>query len=98
MWGRVIDFGKKIFTLSSRLEKQEEKFADLSKKVDQLTAEVGDLYKILHAMSFELERQRDQAAHERELAARDMELLQVKLQNVLLRNERGLPPRKDSDH
>jgi len=42
----VIDFGKKIFTLSSRAEKLEEKVAALTTEVLRLSDSVTEIYPI----------------------------------------------------
>lgn len=92
MWKQLLDFGNKLLALMRRVQTLEEEntairqdlkevrqdIKDLNQKMDQLTA-------IVQRVAFEFERERDNAA-------RDREIQRLKLENVLLRFERGLPP------
>jgi predicted RNase H-like nuclease (RuvC/YqgF family) len=92
VWKQLLDFGNKLLALMRRVQTLEEEntairqdlkevrqdIKDLNQKMDQLSA-------IVQRIAFEFERDRDNAA-------RDREIQRLQLENVLLRFERGLPP------
>lgn len=85
MFDKIIEFGKQIFTLTrdvnqckEELKEKRQHDKDQDKRIDEIAVNVQSLM-------FELLRDREKAASEREN-------LLLRLENTLLRNERALPP------
>ena len=78
----VLDFIRRVFMLWKRLDKAEEELAHLREERDRLV-------RLNERIFFELQRDRENAAHEREK-------LLLQLENALLKFERRLPPEKSA--
>jgi uncharacterized protein (UPF0335 family) len=85
MWKQLADLGSKLFTLMRRVEKLEEDSKGLHQDVKDLNQKVDQLTDIVQRLAFEFQR-------DRENAERDRVIQQLRLENLLLRFERGLPP------
>ncbi len=83
MWKTITELLSSVFTLTYRLEKQEQGLKDLQREVKDLTA-------VVQRMAYEQQRN-----HERESAERQMFMLKV--ENQLLKANRQLPPRSDGE-
>lgn len=83
MWKTITDLLSNVFTLTFRLEKQEQGLNDLQREVRELTA-------LVHRLAYE--QQRNQ---ERETSEREKFLLKV--ENQLLKASRQLPPGDDEE-
>ena len=78
MWRNIYDYARRIFKLSEQTEKHT---AELKEQQHTL----HDLATIVQRLVYEQVRQRENEIHEREKLA-------LRLENILLRSERGLPP------
>src|SRR5204862_8058931 len=85
MWKQFIDYATKVVTLTQRVQKQEEATKELRQEVKELNQKVDQLSLFVHRMAFEFQR-------DRENAERDREIQRLRLENILLRFERSLPP------
>lgn len=92
MWQKGVEFGKQLLSITQRLQKHEEDVKELRQEIreirqdiNRLRQEMGEVTRIVERLALEWQR-------EHETAARDREILQLRLENTLLRFERGLPP------
>ena len=93
MWQAVLNFGKRLVSQMQKSQQHEDDIkklqqADIAKdeRIERLTSAVQRL-------AFELEQDRN-------LSARDRENLVLRLENMLLRSDRGLPsgePNSEAD-
>jgi hypothetical protein len=83
MWKTITELLSSVFTLTYRLEKQEQGLKDLQREVKELTA-------VVQRMAYEQQRN-----YERESAERQMFMLKV--ENQLLKANRQLPPGTDEN-
>jgi hypothetical protein len=83
MWKTITELLSSIFTLTYRLEKQEQGLKDLQREVKELTA-------VVQRMAYEQQRN-----YERESAERQMFMLKV--ENQLLKANRQLPAGTDEN-
>jgi chromosome segregation ATPase len=103
MWKELVQLGRRLFTLASKVERHEEEIQelrqdlkDLDVKVDRLGREMDRLSEAVHRLALELrhdrERAADQHANLRDRLADQHEQLVLRLDNALLRFERRLLP------
>ena len=85
MLQKVVDFGKQLFSVMQKLQKHEEDIKEIRRDINQLRQEMNELTRIVERLAFEIQK-------DRESAARDREIQRLRLENILLRFERGLPP------
>lgn len=78
MWKTISDLLSSVFTLSWRLEKQEQGLKDLQREVKELTA-------LVHRMAYEQQRTQEREVNEREK-------FMLRIENHLLKANRQLPP------
>lgn len=78
MWQKILDWAKYFLKHKEQTEKNTADIKEQERTIKDLTA-------ALQRLAYELDRQRDNEAHEREK-------LSLRLENILLRSERGLPP------
>ena len=78
MWRELLDYGRRLFSLQGRVAQHDEKLKELRKDLDALTDLVRE---------YRHEQLRDQA-----VAEKNRENLVLRLENAMLRMERGLPP------
>jgi hypothetical protein len=81
MWKSLTDFMGSVFTLSYRLERQEQGLKDLQREVRELTA-------LVHRLAYEQQRHHERETHEREK-------FMLRIENHLLKANRQLPPTKN---
>ena len=96
-WQDTYKYAKLVMSLVAKTDRHETEIKELRDEVRKLSATV-------QALVFELQRDRDNAEHarqlaqmEREMAAKDRELLLARLDAKLLSYERGLPPPSSQD-
>jgi len=85
MWQKIAEFAKQIFAIMQKLQKHEEDIKEMRQDIAKMRQEVNDLTRIVERMGIEL-------THEHQNARRDREMQQLRLENILFRFERGLPP------
>ncbi len=78
MWRQLYDYARHLITLKEQTERNAADIKAIRDELKELTAAVQQL-------AFELRRVRENEAHEREKMA-------LRLENILLRSQRGLPP------
>src|SRR5579871_1920722 len=83
MWQKILDWAKYFLKHKEQTEKNTADIKEQERTIRDLTAAVQRL-------AFELERQRENEVHEREKLA-------LRLENILLRSERSLPPGEQKD-
>lgn len=88
MWKDVLEFGRRIFALTRKVDQHEEAIKELRGDLDALNERVDRLTEVTRRLIFELERDRD-------VAARERENLLLRLENAMPRFERRLPPSSD---
>lgn len=89
MWKEILEFGQRIFALNRRVEQHEEAIKELRQAIAKLNERVDLLAGVTQRLLFELERDRD-------IAARERENLLLRLENAMLRSERRLPASSDA--
>lgn len=83
MWKTITDLLSSVFTLTYRLEKQEQGLKDLQREVRELTM-------LMHRLAYEQQRHQEREAGEREK-------FMLRVENQLLRASRQLPPPDDEN-
>lgn len=83
MWREIYDYGKLLINLVRTTEDNQQDLQDLRQEVKELSSAV-------QRMIFDFQRLSDNERHEREK-------MLLRLENHLLRSERGLPPSQDQD-
>lgn len=78
MWERIHNFGRLLFNLSQDLK-------DNRTRTDRLEEEVRDLTLAMRQLAFELQRTRENQAHE-------LETMELRLKLEMLQASRALPP------
>ena len=78
MWQKVLDWARYFL-------KHKEQTETNSADIKEQERTISDLTKAFQHLAFEQQRQRENEMHEREKMA-------LRLENILLRSERGLPP------
>ena len=78
MWQKIYNFGRMIFNLSEDLKENRA-------NTERLEQEVRDLTAVVRQLAFELQRTRENQAHE-------MEKIELRLKLELLQAGRPLPP------
>jgi predicted RNase H-like nuclease (RuvC/YqgF family) len=92
MWQKLIDLAKQLLSITEKQQKHEEdikeirlEIKELRQDYNRLREEAGQLTHIVERLAFELRKDRESADREREIQ-------QLRLENILLRFDRGLPP------
>ena len=80
MWQKILEWAKYFLKHKEQTEKNSADIKEQERTIKDLTTAVQHL-------AYELERQRENEAHERDK-------LTLRLENILLRSERSLPPGK----
>lgn len=90
MWKQIWEYGRQLVALASSSKQHENDIKAMRQELKELR---GDL----NALAFALQQTQAEQRHDRDMAARDREVLLLRLENFLLRSERGLPPPALSD-
>ena len=90
MWNKLLDYGKQIFALTRDALKCKQDIGELRDDFKALSQKVDRLAEVVQRLAFEFQR-------DRENAAKDREIQRLRLENILLRFERGLPPGNPPD-
>ena len=85
MWKQFVEYATKVVTLTQRVQKQEETGKELRQEVKELSQKLDQLADFVRSLAFEFQR-------DRENAEKDREIQRLRLENILLRFDRGLPP------
>ena len=88
MWKQLVDLIPKVFTMTQRLERQE-------KALEQHSAEIKDLYKMVHNLAYEQQRTRDEVRNQTEREAYERKLLLQEFEIRLLKEKLQLPPQAE---
>ncbi|MEO6908526.1 MAG: hypothetical protein ABI210_11610 [Abditibacteriaceae bacterium] len=83
MWREIYNYGKQLINLASTTEQNQG-------DVEKLRLEVKELSSAVQHLAYEFKRLSDNERHEREK-------MLLRLENHLLRFERGLPPSQNQD-
>ena len=84
LWQQTFDYARQIYTLTKSSTRHDAEIKELQRQVKDLTTGM---------QLFVIQRQQDQ-----ETAAKDREILVLRLENRLLRRDRGLlPPSGDAE-
>ncbi len=78
MWEKIYNYGRMLFNLSEDLKANRD-------NTERLEQEVRDLTTVVRQLAFELQRTRENQAHE-------MEKLELRLKLELLQSVKQLPP------
>ena len=94
-WQRTFDFARQVYDLTKSSTRHDVEIKELRDEVKNLTAAI-------QKMAYEWQRDRDHAEYarqlalkDREMAAKDYELLLARLETKILSYERRLPPPAD---
>ncbi len=85
MWKQFLDFSKQVIALTQKSRQHEADIKEVQQDLKELRNEVRALTQIIQEVKWE-------QRHDRELAARDREILILRLENYMYRSERSLPP------
>lgn len=83
MWRKLYQYARELLDLKEQTDRNTAELHELREEFKQLSEAVRELY-------FEVRRMRENEVHEREK-------LVLRLENMLLRSGRGLPPGDDRD-
>ena len=106
MLKQAVDFGKQVFALTRDTQQNKEDIKALREEVREVRREIVEIRQSVGDMRQEINQQRLDFAdltrlvekliielhHQQENAAKDREMQELRLQNIVLRQERGLPP------
>jgi chromosome segregation ATPase len=97
VWKQLLEFGRQLFMLASKVQKLEEDMKELRQGLKEVREDIEELRKegaqtvqVLQRLVWELERDRG-------MAAQQHENLVLRLENALLRSERHLPAASSPD-
>lgn len=90
MWKEILDYGRKLISIQRAVDTHDADIKDIRAELKQNTIELRALGQLVR--EYRHEQERDRAAGEK-----DREILMLRLENLLLRSERGLPPGNQSD-
>jgi predicted nucleic acid-binding Zn-ribbon protein len=90
MWKELWEFGKQLLSLTRETQQSKADIASLQRELKEVRQELRMLAEAVHFLRFEQQRDRENAAHEREK-------LLLRLENAFLRLERRLPPAGSGD-
>ena len=85
MWKQFLEFSKQVIALTRKSQQHESDIKEVQQELKDLTKEVRALAQAIQEIKWE-------QRHDRDMAARDRENLILRLENYLLKNNRGLPP------
>lgn len=92
MWKQLTDFGVKLFSLMRRVQKLEEDNASIRQELREVRQDIKELNQKVDLLANTLQRLAFEFQRDRENAERDREIQRLRLENIFLRFERGLPP------
>ncbi len=92
MWKQLIDLGKQYLGLARKIDQHELDIKDMRQGLNDVRRDIKDLREEVRALTQIIQEIKWEQRHDRELAARDREILILRLENYMFRNERGLPP------
>jgi predicted RNase H-like nuclease (RuvC/YqgF family) len=98
MWKQLLDFGNKLFALMRRTQKLEEENTALQQELKEVRQDIKELNQKVDQLSDLVQRLVFEFQRDRENAGRDREIQRLQLENILLRFERGLPPKSKSEN
>lgn len=87
MWKQVLDALAQLVTLTQETRQNKSDIHEIRQEVKELQRELKGINAALQHLAYEIQRSRENEAHEREA-------LTLRLENVLLKFERRLPPGK----
>ena len=90
MWKQLVELGKQYISLARKTEQHEADIKAMRQEMKELSEELRALAKTVQQGQWE-------QRHDRDMAARDRENLILRLENYLLRADRGLPPGDGTD-
>jgi chromosome segregation ATPase len=97
MWKQLVDLGNKVFALVRKTQQHEEDIKELREElkgvrqdIKEINQKVDRLAEAVQRLSFEHQRDRENAETQRELQ-------RLRLENILYRFERRLPPGDKQD-
>src|SRR5438093_2787983 len=90
MWKQLLDFGRRIVSLSTRVDRVEEEAKSLRQTAQRMERELIELNRKFDALLAVVQHLNARIDHERENAQRDREILALRLDNELLRFQRRL--------
>jgi chromosome segregation ATPase len=89
---QILEFAKQVASLTRDVQQTKTDVAELRQELKEVRQDIAGIQKdvqqtwdAIRTLAFEVQRQRDNEAHEREK-------LVLRLENALLRSERGIPP------
>lgn len=106
MLKQAMDFGKQVIALAQDTQQNKEDVKALREEGRETRREMAEMRQGIASMRQEITQQRiefieltrlverfvGEVQHERENARKDREIQELRLQNIVLRLERGLPP------
>ena len=97
MWQKLIELGKQILSLVQMQQRHEEKVKQVRQDIKTLQQDFNHLRQELNDLTRVVERLASETRMNRETGERDREIQRLRLENILLRFDRGLPPGSDPD-
>lgn len=84
MWKQLLELGKQIVSLTRKTQQHEGDIKELRQEMKEMRQELRALSQTVQQIQFE-------QRHDHDMAVRDRENLMLRLENYLLRHDRGLP-------
>jgi len=101
MWKQSLEIGKQIFGLMRKSQQHDDDIRALRQEVKEIHEELHELSNTVRWLVIAREHDREVAIrereHDRDVATRDRDNLLLRLENALLRFERGLPPGRQGE-
>ena len=90
MWKTAVELFTNLVTLTQRVDR-------LEKRYDEQQKELRQFGELLNQLAFELQRSREQQRHAAEHEASQRQLFMLQVENMLLKANRQLPPRSNTE-
>lgn len=97
MWQQLIDLGKKVFALVRKSEELEEAIKELRQELKDVRQDVKDINQKVDRLAEVVQKVHFEHQRDRENAEAQREIQQLRLENILFRFERRLPPGDKAD-
>jgi chromosome segregation ATPase len=94
MWKQLVDLGNKVFALVRKSEQHETDIRELRQELKEVRQDIKEINQKLDRLAETLQHVSFEHQRDRENAETQRELQRLRLENLLYRFERRLPPDK----
>jgi chromosome segregation ATPase len=97
MWKQLVELGNKVFALVRKTEQHETDIKDLREELKGVRQDIKEINQKLDRLAEALQRVSFEHQRDRENAETQRELQRLRLENLMYRFERRLPPGNSQD-